>query len=212
MKKFFLTALMVAVFSLGAISEDYELIVKIPLESRIIEVWGIKSNSVTSRGGYAWEKRFVLLDENGQSLDMLYAFNQGFYDSDSYIISDDAIAVKVKRSNPHRNCFLYADSSSSKFKEIPCPVFVADGLIVGGYLFYSTEMVLNTVIRVNLKDDSVFEYEGYYPNVDIYPSETGSALAIFFYEGKWHEICEDKIVKSEKKYNPGRKKRIVDYE
>lgn len=163
--------------------------------------------------GYSPEKTFVLVTDGYEYLDSTgyVKFYDGAYKGGT-LITDNAFACRITLNDPYQNCFLYASSTSDHIARYDCPKWVADGIITDDYIIYSTEMVDNTVRRISLADNTVYEYDGYFPNVDLFPLENDEGiLGIFRYNGAWYELYEDRVVKTGKQYSPEKKKALGDF-
>lgn len=190
------------------LAEPYEVIFDYALKDRHIQLLGIPDGKK-----YLDDKVLVLLDSSNNKLDEVDVLLGDGENKDACVFTGDAAAIKVRIRNPYQNCFVYATSSSDKFARYDCERWVADAIVTGNYIIYSTEMVSNTVRRVSLADNTMFEYKGYYPNVDLFVDETEEGmLGIFKDEGFWYELYEDgSLVKSDRQYAPEKKRHIYDY-
>lgn len=165
----------------------YSLIYEMPLGVKTIRILNAKNKNPR----HSNELKMVVLSSKSDVLDMK---EFGHLDIDGSIVSTKTVAIKGKRIKEDEpvNFFLVVEESSDLIKQIPCNNFVADGIITDGYIVYSIEMTLDTTIKVNLKDGKVFEYEGYYPCVDIFECDNPEILGVFKYEGKWYEVLDKK--------------------
>ncbi len=193
----------------GKIPEDYfnsTMIYEIPLGNKTIRIINAKNDNPR----HSDRLMMIVLNSKGVVLDVK---SFGYLDDDGSIVSTKTVAIKGKRIKEDEpvNFFLVVEESSDLIKQIPCNNFVADGIITDGYIVYSIEMTLDTTIKVNLKDGKVFEYEGYYPCVDIFECENPEILGVFKYEGKWYEVLDKKIQPAKESYQPKKKKKLQDY-
>ena len=184
----------------------YSLIYEMPLGVKTIRILNAKNKNPR----HSNELKMVVLSSKGDVLDMK---EFGHLDIDGSIVSKSTIAIKGKRTNENEpvNFFLVVEESSDLIKQIPCNNFVADGIITDGYIIYSIEMTLDTTIKIDIKDGKVFEYEGYYPCVDIFECDNPVILGVFKYEGKWYEILDKKIQLAKEPYQPKQKRKLNDY-
>ena len=185
---------------------NYSLIYEIPLGNKTIKILNAKNGNPR----HSDELKMIVQDSKGSILDEK---EFGYLDSDGSILSAKTVAIKGKAINDNEpvHFFLVVDESSDLIKQIPCNNFVADGIIIDDYIIYSIEMTLDTTIKVDVKDGKVFEYEGYYPCVDIFECDNPAILGVFKYEGKWYEILDKKIQPAKESYQPQQKRKLNDY-
>lgn len=184
----------------------YTTIFEIPVGEKVVKIMNYKD----IKPRHSDKLKMSLVNSKGTILDVK---DFGYLDIDGSIVSKNTIAIKGKRTNENEpvNFFLVVEESSDLIKQIPCNNFVADGIITDGYIIYSIEMTLDTTIKIDIKDGKVFEYEGYYPCVDIFECEKSGILGIFKYEDKWYEILDKKIKPAKEPYQPKQKRKLNDY-
>lgn len=76
--------------------------------------------------------------------------------------------------------------------------WISSSIIKNGYVIYSTEFTDKTIKKIEIQTGRIFEYDGWYPNVEIYPVDDENIFGVFMYEGKRYLILNDTIVESEK--------------
>ncbi len=208
-KRMILPALILLMTSLLFAEDGYEVIFDVPLPNRHVQLQGKRSDGKIYP--YEDEKKLVLTDADLHVLDVVdISFTDVAY-TGAILLKDDALAFRITIREPYQNCFLYASDTSDTFSRYDCNKWVADGLLTDDYIFYSTEMEADTVKRISLADNSMYVYKGYYPNVTIYPSETGDGiLGIFEYENVWYEILYGWIIESRTTYSPEQKPYVTD--
>ena len=145
-------------------------------------------------------KILILKDKEGKILDSINIYYPDTNYRESVLLSNDAFALRITIKEPYKNCFIYANSQNKKFSFHDCSKWVADGIILDNYIIYSTEFDDNTIKKLDLSNDSIYSYDGYYPNVTIYEYLDNEILGVFEFEGEWYEICKDIIRKSTKQY------------
>ena len=146
-------------------------------------------------------KILLLKDDKDKILDSINIYYPDTNYRESILLSSKAFALRITIKEPYRNCFIYTNSEINKFSFYDCSKWVADGILLDDCILYSTEFAENTIKKIDLYNNSIYSYNGYYPNVRIYEYNENSILGIFEYEGNWYEIYNDYIMKSTKKYN-----------
>ncbi|MBC6712393.1 hypothetical protein [Treponema sp. Marseille-Q3903] len=151
------------------------------------------------------DNKILLLKDNKEKI--LDSINIYYPDTNyrgSILLSKDAFALRISLrisiKEPYRNCFIYSNSRITNFCFYDCSRWVADGILLDDCIIYSTEFDNNTIKKIDLSNNCIYSYDGYYPNVTIYEFVNNSILGVFEYEGKWYEIYKDFIKKSTKQY------------
>lgn len=162
-----------------------------------IEIVG-KKNSDTK---FDDNKILQLKNNKDQILDSINIFYPDTNYRESILLSSDAFALRITIKDPYQNCFIYTNSRIKKFCFYDCSKWVADGILLSDCIIYSTEFDDNTIKKINLSNNSIYSYKGYFPNVTIYEYSKNNILGVFKFEGNWYEIYKDNIKKSTKQYN-----------
>ena len=195
--KYFFIILLLSI-SANLYSENkYNTFFSASIGNKKIEIIGQKNENEK----FDDNKILLLKDDKDKILDSINIYYPDTNYRESILLSSNAFALRITIKEPYRNCFIYTNLKLNIFCLYDCPKWVADGILLDDCILYSTEFDDNTIKKINLWDNSIYSYIGYYPNVRIYEYNENSILGVFEYEGNWYEIYNDNIIKSAKNYN-----------
>lgn len=160
-------------------------------DNKFLSVYDNKNNSCL------FKKELYLPNTNP-----LYSFYKG----------EEVIGFQLKfRDSPYSRYILLFDDFPY-FKEIELSdKWIASSIICRQYILYSTDFCENTIKRINLDTGEIFEYEGWYPNVEIYESLDENILGVFNYQNQFYNIFKDKIITSNETFDCLKKDIFDDY-
>lgn len=195
--KYFFILLFMSITSNLFSAEKNNIFFSASIGTNKIEIIGKKN----SNEKFDDNKILLLKDSEENILDTMNIYYPDTNYRESILLSNDSFALRITIKAPYRNCFIYANTRINNFCFYDCSKWVADGILLDDCIIYSTEFDDNTIKKIDLSNNTIYSYNGYYPNVTIYEVSNINILGVFKFEGKWYEIYKDIIKKSTKQYN-----------